>query len=64
MGARRILVTFAGDFSSCSAEVLTGKSAGAAKIVTRGNNGVALEILSVQTGAASYRLQAGNVFGN
>ncbi len=64
-GAQRILVTFADDFSSCSAEILTGKSTGAARIHARGEiSGAPLEILSVRTGAASCKLQAGNVFGN
>jgi len=62
-GARRILVTFNNDFSGCSAQVLTGKSSGVAKIDIHGSGGMPIELLSVQTGAASCNVQGGNVFG-
>ena len=35
-GARRMVITFDGDFSSCSARMLTGKAGGAASIGARG----------------------------
>ena len=65
-GARRILVTFDNGFSGCSADVLTGKAGGASKIGARSvmNPGVRVEIHSVKTGAATCRVQNGNVFGN
>lgn len=63
-GARSILVSFDGGFQSCSAQVLTGKESGSssirAKSMVSGND---IKILSVKTGAASCRIQAGNVFG-
>ena len=65
-GARRILITFDGGFSGCSAEVLTGKAGGVSKIGSHSlmNPGTRVEILSVKTGAATCRVQNGNVFGN
>ena len=65
-GARRILVTFDNGFSGCSAEVLTGKAGGVSKIGSGSlmNPGTRVEILSVKTGAATCRVQNGNVFGN
>lgn len=63
-GARNILATFDGGFSSCSAQVLTGKEGGASHIKAKSMvNGNSLEIISVKTGAASCRIQGGNVFG-
>jgi hypothetical protein len=62
-GARLVSVTFNGDFQSCSAQVLTGKQNGAQKIRTRSPiNGQEIEIVSVKSGAASCRVQDGNVF--
>jgi len=65
-GARRILVTFDNGFSGCSAQVLTGKGGGESKIRAGSlmNPGVRVEIHSVKTGAATCRVQNGNVFGN
>jgi hypothetical protein len=65
-GARRILVTFDGDFSGCNAQVLTGKAAGVAKIRSTSsmNAGMPLEIESVKSGRASCKVQNGNIFGN
>lgn len=64
-GARNVLVTFDGGFQSCSAQVLTGKESGASTIKwTSMVTGKAIEVLSVKTGAASCRVQDGNVFGN
>ena len=63
-GARNILVTFDGGFGSCSAQVLTGKESGSSSIRAKSMvNGNDIEILSVKTGAASCRIQDGNVFG-
>jgi hypothetical protein len=62
-GARLVSVTFDGDFQSCSARVLTGKQNGAQKIrVTSPISGREIEIVSVRSGAASCRVQDGNVF--
>jgi len=65
-GARRILVTFDNGFSGCSAEVLTGKASGESTIRGRSlmNPGVSVQIHSIKTGAASCKIQNGNVFGN
>jgi len=64
-GARNVMVTFDGGFQSCSAQVLTGKEAGSGSIHARSMvNGRSIEILSVKTGAASCRIQDGNVFGS
>jgi hypothetical protein len=62
-GARLVSVTFDSGFQSCSAQVLTGKQNGADRIrVTSVTNGREVEMISVRTGAASCRLQDGNVF--
>jgi len=65
-GARGILVTFSDGFSGCNAEVLTGKGGGESKMGAGSlmNPGVRVEIHSVKTGAATCRVQSGNVFGN
>ena len=63
-GARRILVNFENGFQSCSAQVLTGKAEGVDRIRAKSIvNGKHIEILSVKTGAASCKVQDGNVFG-
>ncbi len=62
-GARSIRIAV--DGGGCSAQVITGKEEGASAIratsIVTGSN---LEILSVKTGAASCRIQDGNVFGS
>lgn len=64
-GAKNVLVSFDGGFQSCSAQVLTGKESGSSSIKTKSLvNGNSVEILSVKTGAASCRIQDGNVFGS
>jgi hypothetical protein len=64
-GARSILVTFDGGFQGCSAQVLTGKESGASSIKAKSLvDGTRLEIISVKTGAASCKIQDGNVFGS
>jgi hypothetical protein len=62
-GARLVSVTFDSGFQSCSARVLTGKPNGSQKIrVTSSITGREIEIVSVRSGAASCRVQDGNVF--
>lgn len=64
-GARNIVATFDGGFQSCSAQVLTGKESGATAIRSKSMvTGNSIELISVKTGAASCRIQDGNVFGN
>ena len=63
-GARRTSVTFGGGFSSCSAEVVRGKQAGAAVMTaTSSINNKRLEIQSLTVSGVSCSVQAGNVFG-
>jgi len=60
---RRIRITFDGG-SSCSAEVVSGKS-GSAVASTRSNaTGKTIEFESVSAGAASCAIQDGNAFAN
>jgi hypothetical protein len=62
-GARLVSVTFDSGFQGCSAQVLTGKQNGSEKIrVTSMINGREVEMISVKSGAATCRLQDGNVF--
>ena len=64
-GARRIQINFDGSFSSCNANAILGKQAGASKItMTNIVSGKKMEILSASTSGASCSLQSGNVFGN
>jgi hypothetical protein len=58
---RRIRVTFDGG-SSCSAEVLTGKSGSGASSARSNATGKMLEIESVAAGSASCSVQDGNAF--
>jgi hypothetical protein len=60
---RRIRVTFDGG-SSCSAEVLTGKSGGGVATVRSNATGKMLEFESVSAGPASCSVQEGNAFAN
>ncbi|MFT4116602.1 hypothetical protein [Bradyrhizobium sp.] len=60
---RRIRITFDGG-SSCSAEVLTGKSGGGVTNVRSNATGKMLELESVSAGAASCSVQDGNAFAN
>lgn len=63
-GARSILVTFDGGFQGCSAQVVSGKEAGASAIRTKSLvTGEAIEILSTKTGPASCSVRDGNIFG-
>jgi len=60
---RRIRITFDGG-SSCSAEVLTGKSGNGVTTVRSNATGKMLEFESVSAGAASCSVQEGNAFAN
>jgi hypothetical protein len=60
---RRIRITFDGG-SSCSAEVLTGKSGTGAAMVHSNATGKMLEFESVSAGAASCSVQEGNAFAD
>lgn len=60
---RRIRITFDGG-SSCTAEVLTGKSGGGVATVRSNATGKMLEFESVSAGAASCSAQEGNAFAN
>ncbi|MDG9696418.1 hypothetical protein QC281_40965, partial [Streptomyces sp. DH17] len=60
---RRIRITFDGG-SSCSAEVLTGKSGAGAATVRSNATGKMLEFESVSAGPASCSVQDGNAFAN
>jgi hypothetical protein len=60
---RRIRITFDGG-SSCTAEVLTGKSGAGVATVRSNATGKMLEFESVSAGAASCSAQDGNAFAN
>jgi hypothetical protein len=60
---RRIRISFDGG-SSCSAEVLTGKSGTGAATVRSNATGKMMEFESVSAGAASCSVQEGNAFAN
>ena len=60
---RRIRITFDGG-SSCSAEVLTGKSGGGAALVRSNATGKMIEFESVSAGPASCSVQEGNAFAS
>lgn len=63
--ARRIQVTFDGNFSSCSAQVTTAKLASAKSVAMRSiASGATIEIESVSAGAASCSVGQGNPFAN
>ena len=64
-GARSVTVDFSEGFGSCTAAVITGKSAGAGKMVMKSlmDNGMEFEIRSVTTGAANCSISEGNKFG-
>jgi hypothetical protein len=58
-GARRILVSFDGGYSSCTAQVVIGKTAGAEKISRTGGKP---DLYGVKAGGASCAVKNGNVF--
>ena len=61
---RRIRIVLDNSFSSCSAEVISGKSgAGPASVVSVAT-GQTVQFESVSAGAASCSIQAGNAFAN
>jgi hypothetical protein len=62
-GVRRLTVNFGGSFESCTAGVVSARPEQAAMITgTSIITGRATEIQSVSVGAASCRLQNGNIF--
>jgi hypothetical protein len=62
-GARRIAVEFDSGFSSCRADVIRAKEAGAASFVTRSRvTGMMVEIRSVSVDGISCAVRSGNVF--
>lgn len=61
---RRIQITPDGSFSSCSAQVISGKSGGGVAAVKSVATGRMVEFESVSAGAASCSVQNGNAFAN
>lgn len=62
-GARRIQITFDGNYASCSASVILGKSGTGKITMTNLVSGKKMEILASSTSGATCSLQNGNVFG-
>jgi hypothetical protein len=63
--ARRMQITFDGNFSSCSAQVTTAKLSGAKSVSVRSiASGNIVEFESVSAGAASCSVGEGNPFAN
>lgn len=63
-GARRVIISFGGDWSSCTLRVLHGKEVGTSSIFYSGmNDGVVHEIISIAVTATSCTIQQGNIFG-
>ena len=60
-GARQIVVSFDGGFSSCTASIIEGHSGGVIK--RKGPNGAMYEISGGSTTAPSCSIQSGNAFG-
>jgi hypothetical protein len=60
-GARQIVVSFDGSFSSCTASIIEGHSGGVIK--RKGPNGAMYEISGGSTTAPSCSIQSGNAFG-
>jgi hypothetical protein len=65
-GARQIVARFEGDFANCNAQVITGKASPQSPIKMRTLNAgnAEFEIHSIRTGAATCKVQTGNVFAN
>jgi hypothetical protein len=61
---RRIRVSFDANFSSCSAEVLTGKTGAGPASMRALSSGKTVEIESVSAGSASCSIQNGNAFAD
>ena len=59
---RRIRVSFDASFSSCTAEVLTGKTGAGPTSMRAIASGKVVEIESVSAGSASCSIQTGNAF--
>jgi hypothetical protein len=63
--ARRIEITFDGNFSTCSAQVVTAKVAGAKTAVVKSiATGGMVEFESVSSGSATCAIAQGNPFAN
>jgi hypothetical protein len=64
-GARRIVVTFASNFGSCTADVIRGKASNSSVITAKSiiYPGMVVEIQSVHTSEISCSVRNGNVFG-
>jgi hypothetical protein len=60
-GARQIIATFDGGFSSCTASVIEG-NAGSGSFKRKGPNGVVHEITNATTSGVSCSIQSGNAF--
>jgi hypothetical protein len=63
MGARQIVATFDASFSSCTASVIEGHTAGGA-IQRKAPNGVMYQITSASATSPSCSIQNGNAFAN
>jgi len=63
IGARQMTVSFDAGFSSCTASIIEGHTAGGA-IQRKGPNGVMYEITSATTSSPSCSIQSGNAFAN
>lgn len=65
-GARQIVARFEGDFANCNAQVITGKASPQSPIKMRTLNAgnAEFEIHSIRTGAATCKVQTGNVFAS
>jgi hypothetical protein len=62
-GARHVQVDFDPSFASCTANVILGKSAGAATLTLRGAiTGDLVEVQSAHVNGASCSIKEGNVF--
>jgi hypothetical protein len=63
-GARRIVVTFDGGYTSCNARVILGREGGTGALRGRNPvNGMRFEIVSVNIATPSCSVASGNVFG-
>jgi hypothetical protein len=63
--ARRMQITFDGNFSGCTAQVITGKLSGAKSATVRSvATGNMVEFESVSAGPASCAVSEGNAFGS
>jgi hypothetical protein len=61
-GARNIAITFDDNFRGCSAQVITGRPQGTAKLIAQTLSEYRHEVFSVKTGPSDCKIQDGNVF--